>query len=364
MKILKYLLLFIFLNYNYLYAKNNIIFVDLDRLKNLIYIKNNSKLIDTPTGKMVIKMDNIREVYQIPSKEFYTQLRYINHSNTRVSGDYRGFLDSWAKAKYNNSEDVSSISNINTMDLLDQEQVEIFFDEMTFMHKGKTVNFLVQKTVAKKLKNYKSNQDIIVKLVTLGYSVDKDRIYAIISDFYDEKPKDLNEYEDNLEYYKQAKQSLKNNSFDMSISKLKRISLKNPKNIQLKNDICAAEFTKSISLRNLKVSSIEECYKNILELDPNSIEAYYGLASLYYMDKEGFKKSAIKKNIFEYTSKVISLIQNKDSVSDVEVDIYHKSLYLRGLVKIELKDPTAFEDLRKLENERPDLINTDFLKRK
>ena len=40
----------------------------------------------------------------------------------------------------------------------------------------------------------------------------------------------------------------------------------------------------------------------------------------------------------------------------ISIKLYHNSLYLRGISKINLKDSSGYNDLKLLQKERPDLI--------
>ena len=96
---------------------------------------------------------------------------------------------------------------------------------------------------------------------------------------------------------------------------------------------------------NSKISDdIIICYNNILKQD-NSPEVNYILATMYYNDNS--KSLTFKNNmIIKYTTNAIDSINAKETkLTPREAEVYHNSLYLRGITKIYSNDKSGYNDL-------------------
>lgn len=366
-KIIKKLFVFfVFLNVTVSFASEDIAYIELKDLNKLSNKDNVVRVIKANDALLKLKTDNIEKIFFYPPKRFITKATYTGIYNQKIGYNNSKFLEDWIESKYLDSKEINTEEDFTntTLTSLNTQQFNLFYDEIVLISSGKRFNCLIQKDASNRLHNEKSNAEYIFEFIALGYDRNNNESYILITNYEKvDSNKKFKEYEVVETDYINARKAVENKQYDYALTKMSILISKYPENIEYKQDYCNILLTKSFRT-NTKISeNIINCYNDILK-KYNSPEVNYILATIYYND-DTMLPSTKNKLIVKYTTNAIDIISTKNArLSPREAEVYHNSLYLRGISKINLKDSSGYNDLKLLQKERPDLIfNGIFEKR-
>lgn len=330
-------------------------------LKDLNSLNNNENLVRVikVNGALIkLKTENIEKVFFYPPKRFITKATYTGIYNQKISHNNSKFMEDWLESKYMDEKELNNEDDyINTtLTTLNTQQFNLFYDEVILISSGKRYNYLIQKDVSNKLNKAKVSTDYIFELVVIGYDKNTNDTYAIITDYSEiDNNKNYNNYEIVESDYINARKAAESKQYDYAISKMENLIKKYPDNLEYKQDYCNIMLAKHFKMNSRISEDIINCYNNILKQN-DSPEVNYILATIYYNDDS--KSESFKNNmVIKYTTSAIDNINTKRTkLTPREAEVYHNSLYLRGITKIRSNDSSGYNDLKLLRDERPDLV--------
>ena len=355
----KVFLVFIFIFFNsFSTAQESLKYIELKDLNSLNSQENIVRVVKVNGALIKLKTENIEKVFFYPPKRFITKATYTGMYNQKISHNNSKFMEDWLESKYLEKKELNTEDDyINTtLTTLNTQQFNLFYDEVVLLSNGKRYNYLIQKNASEKLSQDKGNKDYIFEFIVLGYDKSTSETYVVITNYSEvDNTKNYNNYEIMESDHINARKASESKQYDYALSKMENLLKKYPDNIEYKQDYCNIMLTKSFRTNSKISDDIIMCYDNILK-QQNSPEVNYILATIYYNDDS---KSLTFRNkmVIRYTTNAIDAINTKGSkITPRESEVYHNSLYLRGIAKINSKDSSGYNDLRLLQKERPDLV--------
>ena len=355
MKKILFLILFLIFNIN-AKANENLTYIDLKDLNSLSSQENLVRTMKIGGATVKLKTENIEKVFFYPPKRFITKATYTGIFDSKISHNNSKFLEDWLESKYLETKEINTEEDYvnTTLTSLTTQQFNLFYNEVIILSSGRRYNSLIQKHIADKLHQQKSNKEYIFEFIVLGYDKNTDTSYILITNYSEiDNKKVYKEYEVIESDYMNAKKATENKQYDFAISKMENLIKKYPNNLEYKKDYCNIMLTKIFKLHTKIPEQVINCYKDILKYE-NSAEVNYILATIYYNNEDLNKYNQL---IIKHTTDAINEINTKKSnLSPREKEVYHNTLYLRGITKINMKDESGYEDLKLLEKDREDLF--------
>ena len=354
----KLFIFFIFLNIAVSFASEDIAYIELKDLNKLSNKDNVVRVIKANDALLKLKTDNIEKIFFYPPKRFITKATYTGIYNQKIGYNNSKFLEDWIESKYLDSKEINTEEDFTntTLTSLNTQQFNLFYDEIVLISGGKRFNCLIQKDASNRLHGEKSNAEYIFEFITLGYDRNNNESYILITNYERaDSKKQFKEYEVVEADYINARKAVENKQYDYALTKMNMLISKYPENIEYKQDYCNILLAKSFRTGAKISENVIGCYNDILR-KYNSPEVNYILATIYYNDGTMLPSTKNKLVIKHTTSAIDSISMKNVKLSPREAEVYHNSLYLRGISKINLKDSSGYNDLKLLQKERPDLI--------
>ncbi len=354
----KILFFLIFFSITNSFAEENIAYIELKDINKLSNKDNIIRVIRANDALLKLRTDNIEKIFFYPAKRFITKAIYTGVYNQKIGHNNSKFLEDWIESKYLDNKEINTEDDFTntTLTSLNTQQFNLFYDEVVLINNGKRFNCLIQKDASNKLRNEKSNVEYLFDFITLGYDRNNNESYILITNYeIANNKKQFKDYEVVETDYINARKAVENRQYDYALTKISILMSKYPENVEYKQDYCNILLTKSFNTGVKTSESIINCYNDILK-NYNSPEVNYILATIYYGDDK-MLNSIKNKLVIKHTTDAIDTLNTKTSkLSPREAEVYHNSLYLRGMSKINLNDSSGYNDLKLLQKERPDLI--------
>lgn len=315
-----------------------------------------NRLVDIEGGK--IEVNQIPEqVYLFSNSKYYTVITFSVSQVRNLTRRSKKFMEKWSKAKY--SSDKNNDKRAKSKILLTNNQIDMFYKEISIVEEGKLYNFIIQVPILEKMKSViQTNEKVQVELMYLGKNYDGNNNFFMITDFsltsFDAK-KTVKEND-----FVVGKKLISSGQYAAAIQKLELFIKKFPDHFEAKKNFCLAKYLNSIKNNNIQKNTDEilSCYEGLLKMHRNS-EIYYTIASLYYTSSMQDKNKYAK--VLEYSDKAVDLLESsEDKYANGNMAIYCRSVYLRGLSKIYFKDNDGMMDIENVQNRCPELISVNI----
>lgn len=324
-------------------------------LKDIEKINKNLKydnLITIKDGKVQVDQNPTR-IFLFSKEKYYSNITYSNQLRD-VGIKSETFYERWIKARYYNNNNSLRSGSDSTNIILVVNQINLFYRELVISDEGKLYYFLVPVPLAKKMeKELKKSEKIQIEFLHLGRDISNGDNFFVITNFSKTNVKKEIVAESD---FIRAKELIRSNQYDAATAKLNTFLKKYPNHLDARKELCNAKYLKSLKLNDSSRSNSDliTCYEDLTKFYENET-VYYMLASLYYSNKT-IKTLDRQKKILEYTSKAIELIRKSGNGERI---IYYNCLYLRGITKLNMNNDEGLEDLKTVQDERPDLVNLD-----
>ncbi|MDD2839691.1 MAG: tetratricopeptide repeat protein [Rickettsiales bacterium] len=317
------------------------------RRKNLVEGTHADKKIDITSSTFA--------TYLEPPEKYIFYLEYRG-ADKNIDIYQKPFLLDWFKIS--NSGDIYK-DNSTAESILADSNFGLFFTSTMYSSRGRTYFLITQKAISGNMaKNLRVGDLIKVYALNLGYYTTDIPVFLVIS--YEKATTISQAIEDKMyfqQYFPVLRNDIFNRRYDKAKGNVELLLKKYPDNMELKLNLCLIYnqtnfFEKAIS-----------CYKEVLEKNPKSYNAYYGLAMTYY--ENGVSDVNLKngmQNVIQNTTRAIGLINNLTQRPQGSMAmIYYNSLYLRAMAKVEIGDVTAIDDLEIVNENQPTLISSDSI---